>query len=310
MSDAFPMVAEATTVKAATVARGRFGAYVELSKPRIAIMVLVVTALGYYMALPGSLEGPAVLLLLHTLLGTGLVGGGANAWNQYAEASYDKHMERTRNRPIPSGRLSAREVLGVSVAASVSGLVYLAVWVNLAACLVAAVALLSYVFVYTPLKRVTSHCVFVGAISGALPPVIGWAAAANALPSSAWLAFAILFFWQFPHFAAISWLYREDYDRAGFPLLSVIDPDGSRTCMQMISHTFALLVASLLPTFYGLTGMTYAVAAVCLGLAFLGCGVAFVLLKTKAIARVHLAASIIYLPSLFGFMMLDKVLVN
>ncbi len=293
---------------AGVVMRSRLAAYIELTRPRIAGMVLVATALGFYLALPPA-AGPVVsllMLLAHTLLGTALVVAGANALNQFLEARYDGRMVRTQDRPLPSGRLTAAEALTFGVVISVVGVLLLSLCVNLSASLAASVALLSYVFLYTPLKRSTWLCVFVGAVSGALPPVIGWAAGAGSLTTGASLLFAVLFFWQLPHFAVIAWLNREDYRHAGFPMLPVIDTKGTRTDRQLISHTLALLAVSLLPTIYGLTGLVYAIGATVLGLSFLVCGVLFVCRKTNYTARCHLLASVIYLPLLFAVMMLDK----
>jgi protoheme IX farnesyltransferase len=286
--------------------RARLAAAVELAKPRIAGMVLVATVLGFYLAIPGKLDLAALPLLLHTIVGTALVASGANAFNQLLEAQHDANMDRTRFRPLPSGRLTASEVLAIAAVLSAVGVVYLALLTTMVAALVAAAAWFLYVFAYTPLKRVTSLCVFVGAIPGAMPPLIGWAAVAGDLPRHAFVPFAILYFWQLPHFAAISWLYRDDYARAGYPLLSVTDRAGLRLNMHMITHTLALMAASLLPVFYRLSGAAYGISAAVFGLAFLACGVAFVLRRTRAMARFHLLASIVYLPLLFSIMMLDK----
>lgn len=293
-------------VPGSQVTRARLGVYIELAKPRIAVLVLVATALGFFMG--GAGMGAAEwILLLHTLIGTGLVAGGANALNQYLEADLDAKMDRTRDRPLPSGRLTPSQTLTAGVAASAIGVVHLTLLVNPLAASLAAATLLSYVLLYTPLKRVTAYSLFVGAVPGALPPIIGWAAAAGHLPLRSWLLFLIVFFWQLPHFMAIAWMYREDYRRAGFPVVPVIDPDGTRTNVEMISHSVALLMASLLPTLYGLTGTIYAVGAMALGLGFLLCGVLFVVRKNMEVARLHLLASVIYLPALLLLMLLDKV---
>ncbi len=294
------------TPSAPSLVRSRVVAYWELTKPGIAAMVLVATSLGFYLALPAGAGLAGGLLLLHTLIGIGLVGGGSNALNQYIEAPYDERMARTIGRPVPSGRVSGREALAFGALTGIGGVVYLALLVNGLSAALGAFALLSYVLLYTPLKRVTSMCVFVGAVPGALPPVIGWAAAADSLPLGAWLLFAILFFWQLPHFAAIAWLYREDYARAGYPMLPVVDPEGLRTTMHVVTHTVALITASLLPVFYGLAGGLYAAAAVALGLTFLASGCRFVAHKTSATARGQLLVSLIYLPLLVVAMMADK----
>lgn len=286
--------------------RSRITAYAELAKPRIAVMVLLATGLGFYLALP-PMAGSAVLgLLFHTLMGTALVATGANALNQYLEAKRDAMMVRTAGRPLPSQRLTPNQVLVFAVAASVAGVLHLSLWVNPLASLIAALALVGYIFLYTPLKRITWLCVLVGAVPGAAPPLIGWAGGAGSLTWVAAIPFAILFFWQLPHFAAISWLHREDYARAGIAVLPVIDPQGTWTARYVIASTLALIAASMLPTFCGLTGVVYAIGAAGLGVAFLAWGMLFAYRKTKEAARFHLLASVIYLPSLFALMMIDK----
>jgi protoheme IX farnesyltransferase len=190
--------------------------------------------------------------------------------------------------------------------AGVIGVAYLALIVNPISATIAAVTLMTYVLVYTPLKRLTPMCVLVGAIPGALPPVIGWAGAAGSLSLAPCLLFAIVFFWQLPHFASIAWRYRDDYDSAGFPMLPVVDRDGRRTTMHVVTHTFALIAASLFPAMYGVAGTTYALGAMVIGVAFLACGVAFVVDKTAGRARFHVIASVVYLPVLLALMVIDK----
>lgn len=286
--------------------RVRAGSFLELAKPRISVLVLVATGVGFYLGWPDS-AGPAPwLLLIHTLIGTALVASSANALNQLLEAEFDGRMERTAGRPLPSGRLTAREVRIFGAASACIGLLYLSCFVNVVAATVASGTLLSYVGMYTPLKRVTWLCVFVGAISGALPPVIGWAAATGTLAIGAWLLFAIVFFWQLPHFAAIAWLYRDDYHRAGYPMLPVVDRDGVRLNLHVMTHSVGLIAATILPSTMRLTGPTYAIGAAVLGLIFLLIGVTFLKLKTRESARLHLLASVIYLPLLFALMVLDK----
>lgn len=285
----------------------RAGAVFELAKPRIALLVLIACAAGFYMGLPAGVgRGEWGLLLCYTLLGTALVAAGANALNQWLEADFDLRMQRTAGRPIPSGRLTAPEVLTFGAASAVAGCVLLGLIVNVPAALLAGATFGSYVFLYTPLKRRTALCVFVGAVPGALPPVIGWAAASGTLSVEAWLLFAIVFFWQLPHFVAIAWLYRDDYRRGGFPMLPVVDRDGTRTNLHMMTHSLALLVASLLPVYRGFAGPTYGVGALLLGVAFLACGVLFVIRRTSDVARFHLLASIVYLPALCALLALDK----
>jgi protoheme IX farnesyltransferase len=301
MSDTLDILVESSVV------RGRSAAFVELCKPRIATLVLVATAVGFCMAPPPAIGGAFLGLLAFTLVGTGLVACGANSLNQLIEAAHDARMERTRNRPIPTGRLTRTEVLVFGLVTGVAGVVLLALTTNVLAAAVAAATFVSYVGVYTPLKRVTSYSVFVGAVPGALPPVIGWAAAEGAISLTAVLLFAIVFFWQLPHFLAIAWLYREDYARAGYPVVPVVDTDGTRTDFEMITHSVALLFASLLPVIHGVAGATYAGAAVLMGLGFLACGAMFLRIRTPMAARCHLLASIVYLPLLLGMMMIDKV---
>ncbi len=287
--------------------RSRVAAYWELIKPRIAGMVLVVTALGFFLALEAKPNVAHFAVLTHLVLGMAMVAGGANALNQYLEVEHDRRMVRTADRPLPSGRLTTNEVLSFALLLSLGGIAYLALQTNLLAALLSGIAWLSYGFVYTPLKRVTASCVQIGAIPGALPPVIGWVACTGSLSVGAVMLFAILFFWQLPHFAAIAWLYREDYDRAGFPMLSVADPDGSRTSVHMIGHSLALLLVGLLPVAHGLAGVVYGVGAALLGLGFLGFGLWFAFQRTKQVARLSVLASVIYLPSLFTLMLIDRI---
>lgn len=293
-------------VAAPATAVSRLVPMVELTKPRIGALVLVATGLGFFVGLDHTPTPAEWLAAVHTLLATALVAGGANALNQYLEAAYDAQMVRTRNRPIPSARLSADEALLFGVLISAGGVLYLLAAVNSAAAGVAAATLALYLFAYTPLKRVTPLAVYVGAAPGALPPLIGWAAATGTLPPQAWLIFAILFLWQLPHFAAIAWLYREDYRRAGYRVLTAVQDDG-RLDLHLITHTVGLIAASLLPTLYGLAGAWYAFGAMALGLAFLGFGVQFVRSKTQATARWHLLASIAYVPALLTLMLVDRV---
>ncbi|MCH7924907.1 MAG: protoheme IX farnesyltransferase [Planctomycetes bacterium] len=309
MSDT-PDIQEAASALSPTNVSARSArllAYFELTKPRIASLSLVATAMGFFLALPASASVSMIPLLIHTLVATAMVAAGANAINQFMEADLDAKMERTRNRPIPSGRLTPFEVGVFGLCLALFGVVYLALAVNTLAASIAAVTFCTYAFVYTPLKRVTSLCVFVGAIPGALPPVIGWAAASGSVTIGGWLLFAIVFFWQLPHFVAIAWLYQDDYRRAGYPMLPVIDQEGTRTNLHMITHTVGLIVVSLLPAMASIAGPTYAVSAMILGVAFLGVGIVFVVRKTRKIARLHLLASIIYLPCLLVIMTLDKV---
>jgi protoheme IX farnesyltransferase len=285
----------------------RAAAYLELCKPRIGALVLVATCVGYYVSVPAPEASVSwALRLLWTLMGTGLVAVGANALNQVLEAEFDALMPRTAARPLPSGRMTSFEALVFGAGAAFLGTLLLAILVNWLSAAVAAATFVSYVFLYTPLKRVTPLCVFVGAVPGALPPVIGWTAGAGSLDKGAVLLFAIVFFWQLPHFAAIAWQYREDYARGGYPMLAVVDPDGRRTQLHLITHTVGLLVVSLFPAMSGMAGMVYGIAAAGLGLAFLLSGVVFLARMTREAARLHVLASVAYLPLLLAVMMLDK----
>ncbi len=285
----------------------RWAAYVELTKLRVSSLVLVAVGVGYCAGWDGVWSTAVLLRLVNTALGTAMVAVAANAMNQLFEVEHDRKMDRTVGRPLPTGRLSSLEVVAFSVTSVVVGIAYLAVAVNEVAACLAAMTFLSYVFVYTPLKRTTPMCVHVGAVPGALPPVIGWAGATGGLSFEAWLLFTIVFFWQLPHFAAIAWQYREDYAKAGYPMLAVIDEDGTRTSLHVVTHSVALIIASLLPAFYGVSGVVYGIGAVVLGVAFLGCGIWFVSNKSRESARFHVIVSIIYLPLLLGLLLIDKV---
>lgn len=285
----------------------RIASYIELTKPRIASLVLVATGFGVFLAAGPSGIAAMGALMLHAVIGTGLVAGGANALNQYLEASLDAQMKRTADRPIPSGRLSSRQALTFGLVTSLGGLVYLLIFTNPVAALVGATALGSYVLIYTPLKQITTLCVFVGAFSGALPPVIGWVAGAGFVGREAWLLFLIVFFWQLPHFTAIAWLYRSDYRQAGYQLLQVLDQQGTRTNLHMMTLSVALVAATLLPAVFGFTGAIYAFGAMALGLGFIAMGVVFVFRKTVGVARCHLLTSVSYLPTLFTLMAVDRV---
>ncbi len=299
-------IIELDEVAVQAAAGSRVRAYLELTKPRIGGLVLVVTAVGFFLSLRDQADWAALALLTHTLLGTALVAGGANTLNQYLEVEFDGRMARTQDRPLPSGRLSRGEALAFGAGISAAGLLYLALRVNALSALLAGLTLVSYVLVYTPMKRRTAMCVYIGAVPGALPPVIGWAAGSGTLTVEAWLLFAILFFWQLPHFAAIAWQYRDDYARAGYRVLSVIDRDGMRTALHVMTHTVGLLAMSVLPVLAGRQGAVYAIGAVALGVAFLACGIRFIVRKTPAVARFHVLASVIYLPLLFALMLVDR----
>ncbi len=278
--------------------------FLELTKPRVVLMVLVTTTVGFYL---GSQGEPDYVSLLHTLFGTALAGGGTLALNQLLEREADAKMNRTRLRPLPDGRLQPMDALVFGALITVGGLVYLTLTVNSLSAQVTAAIVVSYLFAYTPLKKKTSLCSVIGAIPGALPPVIGWAAARETLNLEAWVLFTIMFLWQMPHSLAIGWLYRDDYARAGFRLLPVVDQDGKSTGRQIVSNCLALLAVGLLPTLIGFAGTTYFFCALALGSIFLWYGISLALSCSQAAARRLLFASLVYLPVLLAVMAFDKV---
>ena len=276
----------------------------ELIKARLTCLVLLTTLVGFYL---GTREAVDFALMFHALVATALVACGASALNQWWERESDAKMRRTEDRPLPSARLRPETVLIFGGICSVAGLAYLAIAVNLLTSLLGALTLATYVLVYTPLKRVTWLNTAVGAIPGALPPLMGWTAARNEVSTEGWALFAILFFWQIPHFLAIAWIYRDEYAKAGFIMLPGVDPDGSRTASQAVSHTIALLLASLCPVAFRLAGPVYCAGALVLGLAFLWYAVQFSRRLSLPQARRLFFISIIYLPLLLGLMVFDKV---
>ncbi|MGA1193822.1 MAG: heme o synthase [Kiritimatiellia bacterium] len=274
----------------------------ELVKPRIVSMVLVTTAIGYYLG-AGGFSGLVNLLL--TLFGTALAAGGSAALNNYLERDIDAHMPRTMNRVLPSGRIDPSIVLSFGVLLVLSGVALLAWLVNLLAAFLVLLTAFLYVLVYTPLKKLTWWNTPIGAIPGALPPMVGWAAASNELSAGAWILFAILFIWQHPHFYAIAWMYREDYARAGFKMLSVGEPTGNRVFRQAIWFSLVLIPVSMLLSWLGITGDIYFVGAILIGAAMLAATVLLWNMRTLAAARRVLMASVFYLPALLGLILLD-----
>jgi heme o synthase len=265
--------------------------YLELSKSRIVLMVLITTAAGYLFAAPHV----DWALLINTLAGTALVAAGTNALNQYVEREYDGKMRRTRLRPLPDGRISPRAALLFSVAIAVIGTAYLGLAVNWLTAGLGAFTLTSYIFIYTPLKRVSTICTLIGAIPGAIPPLMGWTAATGSLGAGGWIIFAILFFWQLPHFMAISWMYRDDYARGGFAMLAVRDQDGQATARHAVLYSFALLAVSVLPPLFGLATFIYLAGAVIAGSALTIASFSFLASRTPVRARRLFMASNIYL---------------
>ena len=272
----------------------------ELTKPRITLLVLVTTAVGFYM---GSSDGINFLLLFHAILGTAFVASGASALNQYVERHLDARMVRTRNRPLPDGRLLANEALVFSVIISAAGVLYLLYFVNGITAALGLATLTGYILVYTPLKTRTALCTLIGAFPGAAPPVMGWTAARGQMDAVALSLFAILFLWQMPHFFAIAWIFTEDYVRAGFSM----HVSGERTGRQIIFFCCVLIPVSMLPTVFGLTGMAYVIGAVLMGFIYLGYGFAVALFRSNTYAHRLLRVSVLYLPALLILMMLDKV---
>ena len=271
--------------------------FLQLTKPRITFLVVLTTLVGF---LEASTRPRDIELLLHTLLGTALVAGAASALNQLAERRADALMRRTMSRPLPAGRLSAAQAAAFGLLLLAVGSGYLVVLVNPLAGLLALATAASYLLAYTPLKRVTSLATVIGAIPGAVPPMIGWAAARGSLDVGAWILFAIVFFWQMPHFLAIAVLFRRDYERAGFRVLPVADPDGRSTGRQALLYAVALLPLSLLPVFVGLAGAWYFAGAVLLGALFIAASARLLAAPAEvARARSLFRLSLVYLPALF-----------
>ena len=281
--------------------------YIELTKPRITWLILMSTGIGYFFGLPShAWREINWLLLLHTILGTGLIASGTAALNQWYERAADRKMHRTAGRPLPSGRLTAGRALAFGIALSVAGFVELWLGVNLLSGLIGAFTLASYLFLYTPMKQRTWWSTTVGAIPGAMPPMIGYAAAAGVITRESWVLFAILFLWQFPHFYSIAWMYKEDYARAGIRMLPVVEPDCRSTARQIVLYGIALIPVSLVPGMLGMTGRIYFIGALILGLVYLYSGVRVALERTLVRARAVLLTSVLYLPLIYGLMLLDR----
>ncbi len=286
--------------------------YIELTKPRITWLILMSTGIGYFFGLPGSaswwgfLKAIPLLSLLHTVLGTGLIASGTAALNQWYEREADRHMRRTAARPLPSGKLSARRALAFGIGLSVAGFAELWLGVNWLAAAIGAFTLASYLFIYTPMKQRTWWSTTVGAIPGAMPPMIGYAAAAGTITRESWVLFAILFLWQFPHFYSIAWMYKEDYARAGIQMLPVVEPDCRSTARQIVIYGIALIPVSLVPSMLGMSGRIYLVGALLLGLWFLYSGVQVAVERSMVRARNVLVTSVLYLPLIYGLMLLDR----
>ncbi len=283
--------------------RARVGAYVELTKPRITLLVMLTAAAGYFLGAGRTLNYAG---FLHTMVGTGLLSSGIAALNQVIERKLDALMRRTVMRPLPSGRLTPRAAYIFGIALTVLAELYLLLLVNPLSALLGASVVVGYVFCYTPLKTRSSLSTLVGAFPGAVPPLLGWAAATGHVSAEGWVLFAILFVWQFPHFFAIAWMYREDYARAGILMLPVVEPEGRLTKQQIMVWTLLLVPVSLAPAALGLSGTIYFAGALIMGALFLWCSVAAFLTLSRRNARRVLLASVLYLPFLFGLMVLNQ----
>ena len=295
------------------VLRETLSVYLELAKPRLTALAVITTLIGFLLGSAPEIIGHdwksfAVWKLFMTLFGTALIGASAGTLNQYLEREWDGRMNRTKNRPLPSGRISPDNALTFGVLCSIGGLAVLTAAAHPLAGILAALTLVFYLLIYTPLKRFSALCTLVGAIPGALPPLIGWVAARGRLGLEGWLLFSILFLWQLPHFLAIAWTYREDYAKVPFQMLPVLDPEGGSTGRQIALYCVALLLVSLLPTFFGFTGPLYFLGALVSGLFFLWFGLRTAWIRSGAAARQLFIASILYLPAILTLMTFDRLL--
>ncbi len=291
--------------------------FIELMKPELTLLSVLTAICSFYLAHLGSWSAADFWALVNLALGTTLVGGGAGALNQYLERHYDGLMKRTERRPLPSGRLMPATVLAFGIFLSSIGLLELAFLVNTLTGFLGVVTLTTYLFLYTPLKRISPIATTIGGIPGALPPLMGWVAARNEITSGAMILFVILFLWQMPHFFSLAWLYRKDYSRAGYRLLTVVDESGTRTSRHVLANCSALIPMSLIPSVLGMTSMLYFIGALAAGIVFLLFGIMFAtsfisaqeenLVRTNLSARRLFFASLVYLPVLFILMVIDKV---
>ena len=286
-----------------SVERSRFRDYFILTKPELTFLSVVTALTGYYLGAAGSIQA---IVLLHTLVGTALVGGGAGTLNQYVEREYDGMMKRTENRPIPSGRIHPYEALIFGIVLSLIGIGELTFCANPLTGFLASVTLVSYLFLYTPLKRITPLSTVVGAFPGALPPVMGWTAARNEVSAEAIILFSLLFVWQIPHFLSLAWMYRKDYSRAGYRLLTVVEPEGNMAARQILAYTALLIPLNVIPWTIGMFGPIYLILALLLSLAFLAVSIRLLRDRSNAAARHVFAGSLIYLPLLMAIMVVDR----
>jgi protoheme IX farnesyltransferase len=284
-------------------AKARAAAYIELTKPRITFLIVLTSAAGFCLGSRGAVN---YLTFAHAMIGIAFLSSGIGTLNQFMERDLDSLMRRTADRPLPSGRLVPFEALWFGVVLTLTAELYLALFVNLLTALLGLTVIAGYLFVYTPLKTRTSLSTAVGAFPGAMPPLMGWTAARGEIDVAAWVLFAILFLWQFPHFLAIAWMYREDYGRAGIRMLPVVEPDGRVTGQQIIVYSLMLVPVTLLPAMLGISGRFYLVAALVLGVLFVASSIRAALSKSNQHARQLLLASVLYLPLLFGVMVLNR----
>jgi heme o synthase len=309
------MDTEATVTKLALLTRvearksthaGFLANYWALTKPDVNFLIAITVFVSFCLARPSTLETFPYALLIHTLLGSLLIASGTGALNQFIERRFDSQMRRTARRPLVTGRISPARALQFGILVSLGGAAYLALAVNTLSSLIAGLTLVSYLAIYTPLKRRMPLCTFVGALPGAAPPLIGWAAASGSLSLEPWVLYSMLFLWQFPHFMAIAWMYREDYDRAGYQVLPRGETRSNFVAFQSLIPALLLVPISMIPALRGYEGRIYLWGAALLGLALLYFATRLAVHRTNLIARQLLLASIIYLPSVFLLMMLDR----
>lgn len=285
--------------------REKLAAYIVLTKPRIALMLVLTAAAGFYLGTANRFDW---LLFVNSMLSIALLAFGVATLNQYLERDTDTLMKRTANRPLPSGKLNSSQALVFGLLLCFSAEIYLAVFVNFLTAILGLLVIVGYVLLYTPLKTRTTLSTLIGAFPGAMPPLMGWTSAANEISLGAWALFWTLFLWQFPHFLAIAWMYREEYKRAGILMLPVVEPAGKITARQIVIFAVLTLIISLAPFFLGFAGWLYLVGAFLLGAWFLSAGIAFARTKSDQKARLLLRVSVMYLPLLFGLLVLSKAL--
>ncbi len=284
--------------------REKLAAFVELTKPRIALMLILTSAAGFYL---GSSNGFNITLFINSVVGIALLAFGVATLNQFIEKNTDALMTRTAKRPLVVGKISPAEALIFGIILCVGGEIYLAFLVNALTAILGLIVIVGYVLLYTPLKTRTSASTAIGAIPGAMPPLMGWTSAANEITLGAWILFAMLFLWQFPHFLAIAWMYREQYAKAGIKMLPVVEPSGKITAQQIVIFTVLLLPVSVMPYFFGVAGIVYLVGACLLGIWFLWASVQAARAKTNEKARTLLLVSVLYLPIIFALMVFNHL---